>query len=200
MPDFNFMKPKAESIKENARPKPRIFEEFSKNIRRKNRQQKVNKRKINDEELKAVKTKIRNKIAKTNQRKLIFRLAIVTALLIPVYFIGQNFFKSVEEGKQIIEKQREKEYEKRQEYIIKGYRQLQLNNFYEARRYFKGARDIDPDDYPLQLGLTKTHINLCKYYNENCGEAARSLQNLKTEYGNQPGIKKVTEEFMQMQD
>ena len=191
------MKPKAEIIRENARPKPRLFAEFTNKIRGKKAKKGIFEKEISEEELDVVKTKIREKMVRINRRKLIFRLALITALLIPVFFIGQNFFQSNEEE---TEKQQLKAYEKRQKYIIEGYRCLQMNEFYRARRYFKRASDIDPDDYRLQLGFTKTYISLCKYYNVDCGKAAKSLQALKDVYGNQPGIKKVTEEFMQMQE
>jgi Tfp pilus assembly protein PilF len=121
-------------------------------------------------------------------------------LLIPVYFVGQKFFRSVDDGKQVVEKQRVKAYEKRQGYIIEGHKMLKVNDFYQARWFFKKAAEIDPNDYLLQLGLTRTYINLCKYYDVDCGKAAKSLQALKAEYGDQPGIEKVTNEFVEIQN
>ncbi len=200
MADFSFIKPKTETIKENARPEPRTFAKFFENIRGKVDKKGLNNRMISDEELKAVKSKIRKKIIQANRRQFVFRLSVVVILLIPVYFVGQRFFKSVDEGMQIVEKQRVKAYEKRQEYIIEGHNRLKINDFYEARWFFKKAAEIDPDDYLLQLGLTRTYMNLCKYHDVDCGKAATSLQALKTEYGDQPGIQEVVEEFIEIQD
>ncbi len=197
MADFNFLKPKAETIRENARPQPRTFAKFYENIRGRADKKDLNNKKISDEELKAIKSKIRKKIVRTNRRKHVFRLVVIIILLIPLYLIGKRFFSSLEEANR---RQLEIAYEKRKEYIINGYKKLKINRFYEARGYFKKAAAIDPNDYLLQLGFTKTYINLCKYYDVDCGKAAMSLQALKTEYGDQPGIKKVVEEFIAIQD
>jgi len=194
-----FFKPKVETIKSNARPKPRNFSKFIKKIRSSpDLKDRVKKKEITDEELEDVKSKIREKTTRVNRRKTIFRLLLVVVLLLPVYFIGQSFYKSIEKGRLITEKKHEETYKQRQKLIVEGFQQLKVRQYFRAKTKFLNAAKIDPDDYLLQLGLTKTYVKLCRYKGTNCKEAKESLNALVLEYGNLPEVEEVSNEYTEM--
>ena len=200
MAGINFMKPRAESIKENARPKPRVFAEFAKIIHKSSEQNKgIKKKQISSEKLEQVKNKIREKTAKTQRKKLIFRLLLVAVLLVSTFFIAKKFYKSIEKGRLITEKKLEDAYAWKQKLIIEGFQQLKVGQFFRAKTKFLNAAKVDPDDYLLQLGLTTSYVKLCKHYDYGCDKVNNALNNLQSQYGITPEIEKLTIEYKEMQ-
>ncbi len=195
----SFTGPKAEMIKRNARPLPRIFAKFSKKkIKSKVLEEGIHEKEISEEELETVKRKIREKTANENRRKTRLRLLIIAVLLIPTFFIGHSFYKSIEEGKLLTAKELERSYEHRQELIVEGYKLLKTNQFFKAKIKFLSAAKIDPDDYPLQLGLTTCYVKLCRYARYDCDRGEKALDRLKAEYGNLPEINNLNTEFIKI--
>lgn len=68
--------------------------------------------------------------------------------------------------------------------IEDGQKWLNENHFNNAIYQFKLAKEIDPNSYEAQVGLTESYLKKCKLLNEDCEEAKLELDNLTRNFPN----------------
>lgn len=188
-----------DSLKANKRQK-KDFGKHSKKEKIANKlKNTINDNGLSEQELQEVKSKIKQKMAKENRRKRIIRLSIFACLTIGVLILIYKFYINVEEtqayASEKYEQSQNEELQRRQQYVLDGFKLLDYGNYKYAKIKFLRAAKIDPDDYLLQLGLTTAYVRLCMYQNTDCQEATNSLENLKKQYGLSKETVELSNEF-----
>jgi tetratricopeptide (TPR) repeat protein len=175
------------SLKNNARPKRKRFKGYNEHEKIPElKNLKLQTREIPDEEMKAIKHRIRMETKKDNRRFFLFTLVFGIFVLVFVVLLFNNFYQE----QQIYEKLAPlKEAEKKRvlhekfEYLLNdGYEYLERGRYHNAKFLFREASELIPGDYRAKFATLKAYIYDCKENKVNCYTAERMLRDCLSEY------------------
>jgi hypothetical protein len=154
-------------------------------------------KKVSPKELAKIRRDIIHKIRVEKKRKkkkvLLSTIVLSTILLIAflklIFFSSFNFSATYKpKVRTTIKKQlslKEAE-EKFMYYMEDGQKWLAEEHFNNAIFQFKLARDLNPNSYEAQYGLTESYIRKCETLNKDCKKANLELGTLRQNFPNKP--------------
>lgn len=186
-----------QSLRMNARPKHRVYEEFEKADKRVfHTHGELVDKKVAPEELERIKRLNKQKIEKEQKRNLIF-LAISVVVLIPLIALAGFEFFFRESPINTLEQQTvtEDPVTEQINYLLNsGYEWLNKNHYKNARFQFNRVLEVQPNNQSANYGLAATYVYECKIDSTNCEKASKMLN----EYISKNGANSSTDYLKEM--
>jgi len=170
-----------QSLKLNARPKHKAFQDWKKaDDRIIHTGRKVFLKSVSTEELAQVKEKIRTK-SKAEQKRSFIKIVLIIVVLVPVlgFITYQVLFTSFHTTINPYKSTSENPVNTTEQvtYLLNsGYEWLNKNHYRNARFQFKRVLEIQPNNKTASYGLVATYVYECKLDNSNCEEAKTMLE------------------------
>lgn len=183
-----------QSLRANARPKHKAFQNWTKTenrIYQTNR--KLFAKKVSPEKLAEIKENNKKEIEIEQNRSLIIKTATILVLIpLIVLVVFHFFFKTTQENYRPYQAEHvetESVTKQIKDLLNSGYEWLNKNHYKNARFQFKRVLEIHPNNKAAIYGLTASYVYECQIDKTNCDKAQQLIKSYVSKFEEDTSIK-----------